>query len=223
MFFSKLKARAAATEADTARLLADLCFLSGETNQHALRRLPLQTGLTEALGEQVLRQFSQADLVTVIASILDETGVDPAQLDLEITGSVAMQDADSAIAALRQARVMDISLAIDDFGTGYSSLSYLKRFPIDRLKIDRSFIQSVPEDNDDTAIVRAIAAMAGSLKLELLAEGVETEARREFLQSVGCNLTQGYLFGRPMLAAEFEQTALRPNESHKEKDREHQH
>lgn len=190
-----------------------------------------ETGLIVALGEQVLRaacnqivawgtsgrppimvavnlsarQFRQPDLVTTIAAILQETGADPGRLELEITESVAMLDADNAIAALRQLRAMGISLAIDDFGTGYSSLSYLKRFPIHRLKIDRSFIQSIPDDNDDTAIVRAIAAMAGSLKLELLAEGVETEAQRQFLESAGCTVAQGYLFGRPMPAAEFEQ------------------
>jgi diguanylate cyclase (GGDEF)-like protein/PAS domain S-box-containing protein len=188
-----------------------------------------ETGLIVALGEQVLRaacrqivawaesgrapvmvavnlsarQFRQPDLVTTIALILEETGAAPARLELEITESVAMLDADSAIAALRQLRAMGISLAIDDFGTGYSSLSYLKRFPIHRLKIDRSFIQNIPDDNDDTAIVRAIAAMAGSLKLELLAEGVETEAQRRFLESAGCTVAQGYLFGRPMPAAEF--------------------
>jgi EAL domain-containing protein (putative c-di-GMP-specific phosphodiesterase class I) len=193
-----------------------------------------ETGLIVALGEQVLRmacrqiadwqqrglppltvavnlsprQFRQADLVEAIAAILAETGVDPACLELEITESAAMQNADSTIAALQRLRAMGVSLAIDDFGTGYSSLSYLKRFPIDKLKIDRSFILGIPEDGDDTAIVQAIAAMAGSLGLKLLAEGVENEAQRAFLAAQGCAAAQGYLFGRPLPVAEFERDFL---------------
>jgi len=193
-----------------------------------------ETGLIVALGEQVLRiacrqiadwqrrglppltvavnlsprQFRQADLVTVIAAIIAETGVDPARLELEITESAAMQNADSTVAALQRLRAMGVSLAIDDFGTGYSSLSYLKRFPIDKLKIDRSFILGVPADGDDTAIVQAIAAMAGSLGLKLLAEGVENEAQRGFLAAFGCAAAQGYLFGRPQPAADFERDFL---------------
>ncbi|MFZ2853173.1 MAG: EAL domain-containing protein, partial [Rhodocyclaceae bacterium] len=193
-----------------------------------------ETGLIVALGEQVLRstcrqivdwqqrglpaltvavnlsprQFQQPDLVAVIAGILAETGADPARIELEITESAAMQNADCAVAALRQLRAMGVSLAIDDFGTGYSSLSYLKRFPIDKLKIDRSFIQGIPGDGDDTAIVQAIVAMAGSLGLRLIAEGVENEAQRAFLETLGCTTAQGYLFGRPQAASEFERNFL---------------
>ena len=198
-----------------------------------------ETGLIVALGEQVLRaacrqiadwqrrgltpltvavnlsprQFRQADLVATIAGILAETGADPARLELEITESAAMQNADEAVAALRRLRAMGVGLAIDDFGTGYSSLSYLKRFPIDKLKIDRSFVQGVPDDGDDTAIVQAIAAMAGSLKLKLLAEGVESEAQRAFLESLGCAEAQGWLFGRALPAADFERAFLSPRVS----------
>ena len=198
-----------------------------------------ETGLIVALGEQVLRaacrqiadwqrrglppltvavnlsprQFRQADLVATIAGILAETGADPARLELEITEGAAMQNADEAVAALRRLRAMGVGLAIDDFGTGYSSLSYLKRFPIDKLKIDRSFVQGVPDDGDDTAIVQAIAAMAGSLKLKLLAEGVESEAQRAFLESLGCAEAQGWLFGRALPAADFERTFLSPRVS----------
>ena len=154
------------------------------------------------------RQFRQANLVEQVARILDETGVDAACLELEITESVAMQNADSAIEALQRLRAMGIALAIDDLGTGYSSLSYLKRFPIDTLKIDRSFILGVPDDGDDTAIVQAISAMAGSLHLSLLAEGVETEVQRAFLASLGCQAAQGYLFGKPLPAAQFERDFL---------------
>ena len=193
-----------------------------------------ETGLIVALGEQVLRmacrqiadwqrrglppltvavnlsprQFRQVDLVETIAAVIAETGIDPVFLELEITESAAMQDADSTIDALQKLHAMGVALAIDDFGTGYSSLAYLKRFPIDKLKIDRSFILGVPEDSDDTAIVQAIAAMASSLGLKLLAEGVENETQRAFLAAHGCSAAQGYLFGRPQPASDFERDFL---------------
>ncbi|MCK2125179.1 EAL domain-containing protein [Thauera aromatica] len=193
-----------------------------------------ETGLIVSLGEQVLRaacrqlatwqrqglprltvavnlsprQFRQPDLVDRVAAILAETGADPDWLELEITESAAMQHAEETIGALRRLREMGVSLAIDDFGTGYSSLSYLKRFPIDKLKIDRSFVQGVPGNGDDAAIVQAIIAMARSLGLALLAEGVESAAQHDFLQAQGCALAQGWLFGRAVPAAAFERDHL---------------
>lgn len=188
-----------------------------------------ETGLIVPLSEQVLRaacresarwreagrpdlkvavnlpahQFRQRDLVAKLTAILAETGGHASQLELEITESVAMADADGSAAVLASLREHGISLAIDDFGTGYSSLSYLKRFPIDAIKIDRSFIRGIPNDGDDTAIVQAIIAMARSLRLSLLAEGVETPEQRGFLLDQGCQSAQGYLFGRAMPATEF--------------------
>jgi len=152
------------------------------------------------------RQFAQASLVSDVARILDMTGLQPAALDLEITESMVMGNPEQAIQTLRQLKSMGISLSIDDFGTGYSSLGYLKRFPLDHIKIDRSFIKDIPEDNDDATITRTIIAMAHNLRLKVIAEGVETEAQLNFLREHGCDEIQGYYFSRPLPADEF--TAL---------------
>jgi EAL domain-containing protein (putative c-di-GMP-specific phosphodiesterase class I) len=119
-----------------------------------------------------------------------------------------MHKVDEVQGVLADLNAAGIALAIDDFGTGYSSLSYLKRFPIQRLKIDRSFIDDCPDDADDVSIVRATVAMARSLKMEITAEGVETERQLDFLQALGCDLVQGYLLGRPVPAPEIERRLL---------------
>jgi EAL domain-containing protein (putative c-di-GMP-specific phosphodiesterase class I) len=147
------------------------------------------------------RQFRQPDLVERIQSILSETGLDSRSLELEITESVAMHDPASTRTVLDKLHGIGIAVAIDDFGTGYSSLAYLKRFPIDYLKIDRSFVCGLPEDDDDRNIVLAIIALGRSLGLTLIAEGVESEAQRQFLRAHGCHEMQGYLFCRPQLAS----------------------
>jgi EAL domain-containing protein (putative c-di-GMP-specific phosphodiesterase class I) len=143
------------------------------------------------------RQFKQADLVSTIEKILKETGADARHLELEITESVAMHDPESSRRCLEALSALGITLAIDDFGTGYSSLAYLKRFPIDHLKIDQSFVQGVTDDEDDAKIVRSIIALGKSLGLTVTAEGVETEAQRAFLRAEGCDEMQGYLHSRP--------------------------
>ncbi len=143
------------------------------------------------------RQFRQSDLVSRIRSILEETGADARHLELEITESLAMHDPESSRRCLEALSGLGIALAIDDFGTGYSSLAYLKRFPIDHLKIDQSFVRGVPDDEDDINIVRAILALGKSLGLTVIAEGVETEAQRAFLRAEGCDEMQGYLHSRP--------------------------
>ena len=150
------------------------------------------------------RQFQQPDVAASVQRALRAADFPTDCLDLEITESWAMQNADAAILTMRELKALGISLSIDDFGIGYSSLSYLKRFPIDKLKIDRSFIKDIPSDPDDTAIVAAVLALAQSLKLKVVAEGVETEEQREFLTGLGCDQAQGYLFGRPLPAEECE-------------------
>ena len=149
------------------------------------------------------RQFKQPDLFRKIEGILKETGLAPDCLSLEITESVVMSDVDHTIETLSRLKKLGVHLSIDDFGTGYSSLSYLKRFPIDMLKIDRSFIMDIPTLADDMAIVTAVIAMAHSLNIQVLAEGVETEQQREFLIATRCDEQQGFYFSRPLPAVEF--------------------
>ena len=150
------------------------------------------------------RQFRQPDLAEMVAGILSETGLDSACLELELTESLVMQDVEKTIATLSKLKAMGIKLSVDDFGTGYSSLSYLKRFPIDTLKIDQSFVRDITTDPDDAAIAKTIISMAHDMQLKVIAEGVETEAQKSFLQQRHCDEMQGYLFSRPVPAAEFE-------------------
>jgi len=149
------------------------------------------------------RQFVQANLVSEVARVLDASGLAPASLELEITESMVMDNPERAIQTLRQLKSMGISLAIDDFGTGYSSLGYLKRFPIDNIKIDRSFIKDIPRNNDDAIITRTIIDMTHNLRLKVIAEGVETVAQLDFLRAHGCDEIQGYYFSRPLAEDAF--------------------
>ena len=150
------------------------------------------------------RQFRDPELIQTIAGVLQETGLAPEYLELEITESSLMQEVDKAIEIMQELTRMGVQIAIDDFGTGYSSLSYLKRFPIRRLKIDRSFIRDVCAGSQDAAIVSAIIALAHSMHLEAFAEGVETAAQKRFLIDKGCWHGQGYLFSPPLGAADIE-------------------
>jgi diguanylate cyclase (GGDEF)-like protein/PAS domain S-box-containing protein len=190
------------------------------------------TGLIIPLGEQVLRmscmqmtlwesqgirpqrlavnlsvkQISSSELLQSIEAILRETGCRPEWLEFEVTEGFLMKDPEASVSIMRKLRELGAELAVDDFGTGYSSLAYLKRFPLTRLKIDRSFIHDVPDDPDDVAITRAIIAMAKNLNLNVLAEGVESEEQRRFLVDEGCHDAQGFYFGRPL--SQVEMTAL---------------
>ncbi|BCR04983.1 hypothetical protein DESUT3_20520 [Desulfuromonas versatilis] len=146
------------------------------------------------------RQFNQRDLPEQVAKILRVTGLEPCWLELEITESIIMQDLETTIDQMVRLMELGVRISIDDFGTGYSSLSYLKRFPIQTLKIDRSFVRDIGSDSDDTAIVAAVIALAHNLKLEVVAEGVETQDQLNFLKSRGCDLAQGFLFSRPISA-----------------------
>ncbi|MCT7956927.1 EAL domain-containing protein [Laspinema palackyanum] len=144
------------------------------------------------------RQFHQQNLLQEIAQILRQTKLPPGYLELEITESIAMQDVDLTISLLHGFHEMGIAIALDDFGTGYSSLSSLKHFPLDQLKIDRSFIQEVTTESPDAAIIEAIVTLGHGLNLEVMAEGVETLEQLEFLKSANCDAAQGYLFSKPV-------------------------
>ena len=149
------------------------------------------------------RQFYRGKFVEVVHEILDETGLEPQYLDIEITESILIQEAGKAAQVLSDLKALGVRISIDDFGTGYSSLSYLKTFSVDTLKIDRSFIRDIPDDPNDEAITRATIALAHSLQLEVVAEGVETEQQCDFLKSLSCDLAQGFLFSRALPAEEF--------------------
>jgi diguanylate cyclase (GGDEF)-like protein/PAS domain S-box-containing protein len=144
------------------------------------------------------RQFSQADLIDQVSSALRESGLRPGCLKLEITESMVMENIDTAIGMLAQLRALGVGLSIDDFGTGYSSLSYLHRFPIDTLKIDRSFVTQMTDNTENAEIVRTIVTLARSLDMDVIAEGVETRAQLQQLSTLGCDYGQGYLFSRPV-------------------------
>lgn len=195
-----------------------------------------ETGLIVAIGEWVLRtacaqmalwhqagwptlrvavnlsarQFRQHELEQMVARVLRETACEASNLELEITESVIMEDPQSAIETLQHLSSMGIHLAIDDFGTGHSSLSYLKRFPIHTLKVDHSFVGDISTDADDAAIVRAVIVLAHSMKLKVVAEGVETQEQLDFLREQHCDLMQGYFFAKPLTTAEM--TGLLQNE-----------
>ena len=150
-------------------------------------------------------QFRNKSLVDSLRMLLEESGLPPGLLELELTESVIMQSSDTVIGTLQGLKALGVRLSIDDFGTGYSSLSYLKRFPIDTLKIDQSFVQDIAHDERDDAIIKAIIAMAHSLKMSVIAEGVETQEQFAFLAANDCDEIQGYYFSRPVPANVFEE------------------
>jgi EAL domain-containing protein (putative c-di-GMP-specific phosphodiesterase class I) len=186
-----------------------------------------KTGLILPLGEQILRtvcrqlkrwdaqgfsgfrvavnlsarQF-ESDVVLMVESIIKETKISPSRLALEITEGIAMQNVEHNIRMLEQLRALGVTISIDDFGTGYSSLAYLKRFPLNTLKIDKSFIGDLETNQDDQEITRAIITLGQNLKLKVLAEGVETSGQLDFLRRNGCDLVQGYIYSRPLPAEE---------------------
>jgi EAL domain-containing protein (putative c-di-GMP-specific phosphodiesterase class I) len=154
------------------------------------------------------RQFKQDNLPGLVAEIIAGTGIDSRLLELEITESAAMDSPETTIVSLDRFREMGVELAIDDFGTGYSSLSYLKRFPINRLKIDRSFVMDIETDLDNAAITAATITLAHKLGKEVVAEGVETGAQLSFLRDQKCDIVQGYFFSRPLPVAEITEFIL---------------
>src|SRR5271169_3263706 len=191
-------------------------------------RIAENTGLIVPIGEWVLRaacsqarkwqdeglaavsvavnvsavQFRREGFSELVSQVLVDTGLAPQYLELEVTESLLLSSADVTSSVLEKLRDMGLSLAIDDFGTGYSSLSYLKRFPVSKLKIDRSFVRDVALNSDDAAITAAIISMAKSLNLKVIAEGVEDEAQMSFLQAHHCDEIQGYYFSKPLAPGE---------------------
>ncbi|HUV04279.1 MAG TPA: EAL domain-containing protein [Armatimonadota bacterium] len=148
-------------------------------------------------------QFQQGDLVAAVKGALDETGLEPCYLSLELTESILMRNPETAATVLRDLKEVGVQISIDDFGTGHSSLSYLKRFPTDAVKIDQTFVKDITSDPDDAAIAGAMVAMAHSLSLKVVAEGVETLGQLAFLRSLNCDEMQGYFISRPVPADEF--------------------
>ncbi|PZE20494.1 EAL domain-containing protein [Paenibacillus xerothermodurans] len=148
-------------------------------------------------------QFHQHNFIEIVLDALRDSELDSAYLELEITEGVAMEHVDQVIYKLQALRDIGVQISIDDFGTGFSSLTYLKQFPIHTLKVAREFVRDIPGDPDGAAIVQAIIAMANSLRLKVIAEGVETEEQLSFLQHIGCAEIQGYIFSRPMPEGEI--------------------
>jgi EAL domain-containing protein (putative c-di-GMP-specific phosphodiesterase class I) len=149
------------------------------------------------------RQVAQPDLAKVVADALRESDMDPSHLRLELTESTLMEDPDAALATMNALKDLGVKLVLDDFGTGYSSLAYVQRFPIAVLKVDRSFVANLGEESSGAAIVAAVVNMAHGLRVEVVAEGVETSTQAAALRALGCQYAQGYLYGRPMPAEEL--------------------
>ena len=170
-------------------------------------RKPGLESLTLAVNVSV-RQFSQADFVQQVQSVMERTGVQPRRLKLEMTESSLAHDMDDIIAKMEQLKALGVGFSLDDFGTGYSSLNYLKRLPLDQLKIDQSFVRDILTDGNDAAIARMVIGLGDSLHFAVIAEGVETTGQQQFLVQNGCKLFQGYLFSKPVPAEAFEAYVL---------------
>jgi len=154
------------------------------------------------------RQLENGDITAQVAHVLAESGLDPNYLELEITESIIMKRPEDVISILHQLKAMGVKLSIDDFGTGYSSLNYLRKFPIDLLKIDKAFVRDIETNNEDRLIVKGIIALAKSLNLEVLAEGVETAEQMKLLEEEGCDFIQGYYISKPLNTKDFAQEFL---------------
>jgi diguanylate cyclase (GGDEF)-like protein len=164
---------------------------------------PLRRDLSLAVNVSA-KQFRQADFVSQVQRVLQESGARPAQLKLELTESTVLENVEETISKMHEIKAMGVSFSMDDFGTGYSSLQYLKRLPLKQIKIDQSFVRDIATDPNDAAIVKTIIAMSEALGLDVIAEGVETVAQLEFLELRGCHAFQGYLFSKPLPLLPFE-------------------
>jgi EAL domain-containing protein (putative c-di-GMP-specific phosphodiesterase class I) len=188
---------------DTGLIIEIGAFVLREACRQALEWIQAGIRLETVAVNISVTQIRRSDFVAAVAAVLRETGLPAARLELEVTEELIMALGEPGIAALHALRELGVRLAIDDFGRGYTSLAQLGRLPIHRLKIDRSFVAELPRDEAAAAIARAVAAVAGSLGLEVVAEGVETPSQAALLQQDGCRYAQGFLFGRPVVAGEF--------------------
>jgi EAL domain-containing protein (putative c-di-GMP-specific phosphodiesterase class I) len=175
-------------------VVEEVCRQLGEWQRQGFPILPVAINLSA-------RQLEQGDLAGTIERIVTTSGVAPALLEFELTESMLMANPESAVEILGRIKALGMRLSIDDFGTGYSSLAYLKRFPLDALKIDRTFVRDLPHDLDDAAITRAVINLAHSLNLKVVAEGVENIEQLRALKLLGCDEIQGYYVDRPLVAA----------------------
>ncbi len=177
-------------------MLRTACMQNVAWQQAGYPSIPISVNLSP-------RQLMRDDIVDLVAEVLHETVLAPRWLEREITETVVMRDVDKSLVTLNRLKEQGVKISIDDFGTGYSSLNYLKRFPVDTLKIDRSFVSDVVTDQDDAAIVKAVISLAHILNLRAVAEGGEVEEQRRFLLENGCDEVQGYHFGRPLSCDAF--------------------
>ena len=167
------------------------CRAGAHLNQHFERNLQVAINISP-------RQFRDPNLINTVRQSLRETGLSADQVEIEITETMLMEDISAAQVAVERFQEIGVKLAIDDFGTGYSSLNYLKKFPINTVKVDRSFVMDIPDNVDDMAITSAVIAMAHELKMEVVAEGVETAEQFDFLATHNCEYAQGWLFSKPI-------------------------
>jgi EAL domain-containing protein (putative c-di-GMP-specific phosphodiesterase class I) len=177
-------------------VLREACRQAGVWRDQGLPAIRLAVNISAV-------ELRAKDFVAGVAAILAETGFDPVRLELELTETFLMQDSKSTATVLRALKDIGVNLALDDFGTGYSSLSYMKRFPIDTLKVDQSFVRDLGSDLDDANIVNAVINMGKSLHMRVVAEGVETREQLDFLEEHECPEAQGYYFSYPLVAGEF--------------------
>ena len=184
-------------------VLAEACAQAARWQMEGLPEITMAVNLSA-------RQFRHSDIVATLRRVLGESGMDPRRLELELTESMVMHDPMSAAATMNELKGLGIGLCLDDFGTGYSSLDSLRRFPIGTLKIDRSFIRDVAHDPSGAAVTTSIVAIAHSLGLSAVAEGVETPAQLEFLRSCRCDSYQGFLFSRPVPSEDFSRLLEQP-------------
>jgi len=176
----------------------EACRQNKEWQDEGLPKLTVSINLTSV-------DFYQTDIKETIHRVLEETGLEPKYLEIELTESLALKDIEQAIHQMKELKELGVKLSMDDFGTGYSSLSYIQVLPITLLKLDRSFIMYLEEDEVSREIVSAVIKIAKSKKIETIAEGIETVGQAEILKRSGCDLAQGYFFGRPMPAKDFKE------------------